>query len=152
MKKVLIIEDDSELRDLISICLQKKFEVCETSTVAEAKVLACEINFDVILSDVHVKDGSAVNLMTHLRSKGILTPIIVQSGDQNFEVIRSCMQLGVVDYVLKPWKFDDMIKKIDKILALEQKRKDLFKNTSDDKHNHKIFGLMQVSLKNSSGL
>lgn len=111
VKKTVLIVDDEEInRDILSNILMDDFNVLEASDGKEAidLLLKAEQKIDLVLLDVFMPfDGREV---LKIRQKEISLrriPFIVCTSDKNIE--EECFQLGVNDFVKKPYENPDII-------------------------------------------
>ncbi len=75
--KILLMEDDEILNDVIRIQLESKgYEVNSVYDGDEAEAAICESNFDLLLLDVNVPSINGFELLTSLRASSINTPAI----------------------------------------------------------------------------
>lgn len=106
MAKILIIEDEKAMSDLVSIRFKVEgFEVDQAFTIAEAKqkLSQADVKFDIILTDYLLPDGDLVEFLTELRSNQFLkdTPVVIMTNyveDLNNDKLKS---LGVLDVLIK---------------------------------------------------
>lgn len=104
MAKVLIIEDERAMSDLIAIKFKVEgFEVEQAVTLTEAKEQLNLAPFDVILTDYLLPDGDLVEFLSSLRSdpRFAKLPVMVMTNyveDVNFERLK---QLNVTDTLVK---------------------------------------------------
>lgn len=105
-KRILIVEDETVLRDLLSFALQESgYEVRGASNGAEALAVCREEPFDLVLLDVMmpVMDGREF-----LRSRfdgGCSAPVVVMSAVRALDVLK---EPGVVAFVPKPFDLAEM--------------------------------------------
>lgn len=79
---ILICEDDSDIRDLISIILQTRLsaQILEASCVAEAKeILSKNMGIDCVISDYNLPDGRGNEVHRYMKDSGISAPYILCS-------------------------------------------------------------------------
>ena len=75
--KILLMEDDEILNDVIKMQLESKgYEVTSVYDGDEAESAICESNFDLLLLDVNVPSINGFDLLTNLRTNSITTPSI----------------------------------------------------------------------------
>lgn len=105
MAKVLIIEDEKAMSDLVAIKFKVEgFEVEQALNFAEAREkLVSAGQLDAILTDFLLPDGDLVDFLTHLRSepKYANLPVLVMTNyveDVNQEKLKS---LGVIKVIVK---------------------------------------------------
>ena len=100
MKKILIIEDDKNLNNGLSIALNKDYEVFSVNTMGEAKSFIADA--DLILLDMNLPDGDGLEIIKYTR-QGSSIPIIVLSAIDLEAYIISAINLGADDYLTKPF-------------------------------------------------
>ena len=72
MKKILIIDDDFEIREILNLYLSNsnyKTELAESLIKAEEKVISCSP--DIILLDMHLPDGQGIDFLKRLKEMKI---------------------------------------------------------------------------------
>ena len=79
--RILLLEDDESLADGLIYSLEKReYDVQLSGNVREAKQLLGEKEYDLLLLDVALPDGTGFEVCEMLRAKGNQTPIIFQIG------------------------------------------------------------------------
>ncbi len=104
MKRILIVEDDTELLHSLSEFLKSEgCEVYRASGQSEAYKLLSEQHFDCVLLDISLSDGNGFSVCAHIR-EGSDVPIIflTASGDEGSTV--AGLELGADDYITKPFR------------------------------------------------
>ncbi len=81
--RVLHVEDDADLHQVIRAMLSQPVEVRHASTLAEARKMIAEDQFDVVLLDIGLPDGSGWDLMPALRTDHPQTRVVVLSVDDS---------------------------------------------------------------------
>lgn len=119
MAKILIAEDDQDIRELIVLTLQfSGFDVVSVEdgslAVEKAKVEA----FDLILMDVRMPRMTGYEACRRLKdmdsTKNI--PIIFLSAKGQEQEIQTGLSAGAADYILKPFAPDTLVNTINKVL------------------------------------
>ena len=107
MVRILLVEDDSFVRDVLLYYLEKEhsYEVTCATTAGEALAKARE-SFDVILLDILLPDASGIDLCSHLR-EWYDCPVIFVSCLDDSETIVSALSAGGDDFIVKP--FDNKV-------------------------------------------
>lgn len=118
-RKVLIIEDDFALADIMKALLQKNGYEPHHAADGEAGVAAArKIRPDVVLLDVRLPkmDGYAVcrALRTEEKTKGAKIIMVTQAGLMG--EVETAFSAGAHDYLTKPFDSDRLLKKIEKAL------------------------------------
>ena len=112
--KVAIIEDDENLRFLVSHRLEKEgYQVVQTAKGSEAVELILAEQPEIVLLDWMLPEKEGSEICTSLRSKGFENVIIMMSAkSQDIDKI-DAFQFGVSDYVSKPFNMDVLVAMID---------------------------------------
>ncbi len=108
-KHILVVEDDPDNSDLIAYVLRSSgCQVTATTTMSEALALARGGNFDLILLDGRLPDGSGVDLLGKLRTFNQRTPAVIVSADAYPADRERGMAAGAQAYLIKPCSPDDL--------------------------------------------
>ncbi|QSF46465.1 response regulator [Paenibacillus tianjinensis] len=106
--KVLIVEDDPMVAKFNRHYLEQVegFEFAGWASTGEVAVemLAAQV-IDLVLLDIYMPRTSGLQLLSTLREKGSTVDIIVISAASDKASIRKALQLGAVDYLIKPFEF-----------------------------------------------
>jgi two-component system response regulator DcuR len=110
MINVLIVDDDAMVAELNRCYLsQVSGFVCYdiVSTLQQAKTVIMEKGaaIDLVLLDVFMKQENGLNLLPILREFSAQTDVIIISSASDASNIQKALQYGVVDYLIKPFKF-----------------------------------------------
>src|SRR5437867_9999267 len=106
MKKILVIDDEVELREMMVAALKHRgFEVVEATNGATGVELARSEAPDLILCDVHMGDMDGYRTLSLLRGEPSTNsiPFILMTGMAHNEGMRHGMELGADDYLSKPF-------------------------------------------------
>ena len=100
---ILIIEDDADTRDNLRDILELDgFRIEEAATVAEALDRENWSTYATILLDRKLPDGTAADLLPHLKRLAPTADVIVLTGYADVEGAISALRMGAADYLLKP--------------------------------------------------
>jgi DNA-binding response OmpR family regulator len=114
LKKILLVDDDDDLRDALSeqLLLTEDFDVFEAGNGADAKTRAAEALYDLVILDVGLPDIDGRDLCRDLRTQGVKSPILMLTGhDSDVDTIMG-LDAGANDYVTKPFKFPVLLARI----------------------------------------
>ncbi len=120
MKNVLIVEDSSTMRSLIvsTVEIIEDVEVTETASGFEALKVLPQKSFDLILTDINMPDINGLELARFVKTsvdyKDI--PLIIISTESSEKDRERGMQLGADEYVIKPFKPEELQKLVTKYL------------------------------------
>lgn len=112
MTKILIIDDDAALREVVRLALESEgFDVLEAGDGKEGVERAVEELPDLILCDVRMEKMDGYATLTALRNNTVtaLLPVILMTGQADSAGMRQGMELGADDYLPKPFKVDQLI-------------------------------------------
>ena len=109
MLKLLVVEDDRMFAELIRRGLKEEgYAVDVAGDVTQGRMLALVHEYDAILLDVVLPDGTGFQLAEALRDKGRQTPIImVTSNDATGDKIKG-LDVGADDYLTKPFDIREL--------------------------------------------
>ena len=117
-KKVLVVDDETDFLKILKINLEETGNY-EVLTLSSGKDIISQVHIfkpDIILLDILMPgiDGIETCLMLNKDSMGERIPIIVLSAlDKEMDKLKT-FKAGVLDYLVKPIKKDDLISKIEK--------------------------------------
>ena len=120
MAKILIAEDERDIRDLITFTLGfAGFEVVAAANGEEAVNLARQEIPDLILMDVRMPRMTGYEACAIMKSDAKLKdiPVIFLSAKGQDSEIQTGLQAGAVDYLLKPFAPDQLTERIQSVLA-----------------------------------
>lgn len=121
MLKILIAEDDRELRHLFShVLMNKGYTVRGVSNGQEALDALDADYYDLILSDIMmpVMDGYA--LVRQLRQSGSTIPVMMITAKDAFDDMRQGFLSGTDDYMVKPVNVNEMVLRVEALLRRAQ--------------------------------
>ena len=120
MAKILIAEDERDIRDLIEFTLKYAgYEVVKASNGAEAVELAPTVKPDLILLDVRMPRMTGYEACRTIKSMDTMKniPIVFLSAKGQQSEMESGMDAGAYDYILKPFAPDELNRRVKEILA-----------------------------------
>jgi len=111
--KLLVIEDDHILAKNLKQVLVKDGFAVDTSSSQEDGLIQTEINeYDCIILDINLPDGSGLDLLADLRKSENKTPVIIVTARGQVEDRIKGLNLGADDYVPKPVDSNELIARI----------------------------------------
>ena len=134
--KILIVEDEQDIRDLLIFNLQKEgFKVDSVDNGDSALSLIRKSNFDLVLLDLMLPGIGGFDLVRILKNdkETLKTPILILSAKGEESDIVKGLELGADDYMTKPFSIKVLIARINKILIKSSNRyyeKDVLKHNS----------------------
>ena len=102
MAKVLVIDDQPNVRALLDLLLrQKGYDVMLADNGMTGLQLYRQEHPDVILLDLNMPKLDGVTVLKKIRSVDLKQPVIVLTGDTNPETERQVRELGVSEFIVK---------------------------------------------------
>ena len=115
--KVLIVDDEPNIRDLLSTSLRfAGFSVHAVANGADAVHAAEKGEPDIILLDVMLPDMNGFSVTKKLRSMGITAPVLFLTARDETEDKVTGLTVGGDDYMTKPFSLDEIVARINAIL------------------------------------
>jgi two-component system OmpR family response regulator len=115
--KVLIVDDEPNIRDLLSTSLRfAGFSTHAVGNGADAVAAAEKANPDIILLDVMLPDMNGFSVTKKIRSMGINAPVLFLTARDETEDKVTGLTVGGDDYMTKPFSLDEIVARINAIL------------------------------------
>ena len=118
-KTIMIVDDEESVRMLITTLLEKDYNIIPMGDGHDALVYLSKNNFpDLIILDMEMPkvNGRVFVRRVKYSHKHNKIPIIVISTVNKKLIINSFLKMGVVEYLTKPFKPQELIEKVDQIL------------------------------------
>jgi two-component system, NtrC family, response regulator AtoC len=110
MRRVLVVDDEENIRLVLRTLLKKHGYDVEVADSGEAALAALEaFDPDVILTDVRMPRMGGLDLLGALKAKQHSATVIVMSAYGNVDLAIDAMKAGAYDYVSKPFKPDEIV-------------------------------------------
>jgi putative nucleotidyltransferase with HDIG domain len=125
--RILIVDDDSAVRDVITVLLREEGYACTAVGSADAALVAAdEADYPLVISDVRMPGKDGFWLLDRLRDLHPDSAVVMLTGYGDTEAAVECLRNGASDYLLKPPKVTDLIRAIER--ALGRRRLELARN------------------------
>ena len=121
MLKILIAEDDRELRRLFAhVLLKNGYTVKEVGNGKEALDAIDAEYFDLIISDIMMPVMDGYEFVRLLREAGNTTPVLMITAKDAFDDMRKGFISGTDDYMIKPINVNEMVLRVQALLRRAQ--------------------------------
>jgi DNA-binding response OmpR family regulator len=114
--RLLIVEDEKELGQIMTERLKKTYSVDLVQTGKQGVHFASVNDYDLIILDLGLPDMNGVDACKQIRGKQILTPILILTGQDEVDIKIAALDAGADDYVTKPFSFAELSARIRAIL------------------------------------
>ncbi len=142
--RILIVDDDQSVRDVLSIVFRKQgYQIEEARDAGDALGKLKNRSFDLIVSDIKMPDLSGIDLLRKVKSLRPELPFVLITAFASTNDAVEAMKLGAEDYITKPFNLDELRITMDKILrkkSLEQENVELKARLQDKERYENIIG------------
>lgn len=121
MYRILIAEDDAELRNLFTHVLTRTgYDVTGVDNGRKALDAIRADYFDLVISDIMMPVMDGYELVRQLRSEGLLLPVLMITAKDAFDDMRMGFSSGTDDYMVKPVNVNEMVLRVGALLRRAQ--------------------------------
>lgn len=133
MARILILEDDTTFAQLLEgFLIKNKHEVTLVTHIRQSFKLIENQEFDLLLIDYRLPDGTGFEVLTHTRDLGLSIPIIIMTSFNDVRTAVKSIQLGAFDYITKPVNPDELLMVIKNSLLKKEGKTTEQKDTDTD--------------------
>jgi type IV pilus assembly protein PilB len=116
-KKILIVDDDSDLRALAEkIISNAGYETDTASDGVEAIIKISQNSYGLVLSDIDMPNLDGIKLVEMISQKNLNTKVIIMTASREENSEFKVLTLGASDFIKKPFKKDILLLRIKKVL------------------------------------
>src|SRR4029450_12176005 len=110
MRRVLVVDDEDNLRHMLQILLRREgYDAVGASSVEAALIEVERQPFDIIITDLRMPGHSGLELVDEIRRRRLDTTVVVMTAYGSKEVAIEAMKRGVYDYLSKPFESDELV-------------------------------------------
>ena len=116
--KALIIEDDINVAEAVSLCFQLRWPDITLNHVTQGEDGISILNskaFDIVILDINLPDMSGFDVLQTIRSFSSVPVIILTVREKEEEEVHG-LEIGADDYIVKPFKPRDLIARVNSVL------------------------------------
>ena len=126
--KILVIEDEPDIRRNLEYNLSREgFSISTAASISEANTLLASTDYNLILLDLMLPDGSGLDLCKSIKSNSdteSIPIIILTAKDDEVDKVVG-FELGADDYVTKPFSVRELILRVKAVLKRGSKKKEI---------------------------
>jgi len=109
MSKVLVVDDEQSLRDFLAIMLKKEGHDVVTAINGTDALVAVQAEiFDLVISDMKMPGVDGIGVLKAIKEISPETVVIMVTAFATAETAVEAMKLGASDYIIKPFKVDEL--------------------------------------------
>jgi DNA-binding NtrC family response regulator len=116
--KILIIDDDEHLRKALREVIKREgYEVVAASRKEEALELISHVKFRAALVDIRMDEShrDGIEILQRIKELSPDSAVLIMTAYPNVETAVEAMKLGAADYISKPFSYDQLIQKLEKL-------------------------------------
>ena len=125
MRRVLVVDDEENIRLVLRTLLKKHEYQVETAESAESALEQLErFDPDFVLADVRMSGMTGIELCAELKARSSLATVILMSAYGSVDLAIDAMKAGAYDYISKPFKQDEVLLALTKAEERESLRRE----------------------------
>ncbi len=115
--RILLVEDEPLLgRRLQKGLSEEAFAVDLAETLEEAETREAEADYDLVILDLMLPDGSGLDLLDRWRADGMPAPVLILTARDRLEDKLEGFDTGADDYLTKPFSFEELLARVRSLL------------------------------------
>lgn len=115
---VLFVDDDHALSQSVAMAFRNRGHTCQIAELGEQAVkLAKEGAYDIIVLDVALPDIDGFEVIQLLKWEGVTVPVLLESGLSGRDLEAEAAVLGVDEFLAKPFNMDQLIARMESVIA-----------------------------------
>ncbi|HOO59686.1 MAG TPA: sigma-54 dependent transcriptional regulator [Candidatus Mcinerneyibacteriales bacterium] len=107
MGNILVLDDEQGMREMLQMMLEEEgYNVTTVPGIAEATAAVKQNVYDLIISDLRLEDGNAIDFLSTVKEISPFSSVIIITAYATLESALKAIRIGAYDYILKPFKID----------------------------------------------
>lgn len=121
MATVLTVDDSRAVRSILARTLtQWGLEVAQAEDGKKGLESLMQASYDLVLLDVTMPEMDGPTMLANMRDRGDETPVLMLTSESKTSIVADAMKRGIEDYILKPFKPDELKAKVSKVIPLTE--------------------------------
>jgi DNA-binding NtrC family response regulator len=117
-ERVLLVDDDPGVAEVLGLLLEREgYAVFPAAARKQAIALVESREFDVVVTDLKLPDGTGLDVIAGVRARRPRLPIIMITSYSSMESAIDALRAGANDYVVKPFDNDEFLRAISRALS-----------------------------------
>ena len=119
MKKILVVDDTKSILKMVKFVLGETYDVYLSNSGSLAlDILKCK-PIDIVLMDVDMPDMDGIETVQKIRQMENIKdiPVMFFTAMSSKEMVEKCLEVGMVGYIVKPYKPDELLARLEKFFA-----------------------------------
>ncbi len=143
--KILLLDDDADALGALKMGLENNgFEITTAISQKEGLRILKTETFDVVVSDLKLKDGSGLEILHAVRENYPQTPVIIITAYGSVESAVEAIRSGAYDYMVKPFRLADLkrlLRRLDETIQLRKENERLRQQLHKESNAAQIVGV-----------
>lgn len=118
---VLIVEDESGVREALKLILSDIYDLKFAENGPEGLALLSKMDYEVVLLDIKMPKMNGLEVLKQIKADKPKLPVILITGYQSEEIAREAIRLGAFDYIPKPFESEQILKTVAKAVEISAK-------------------------------
>lgn len=149
--KILIIDDEKNIRDIFSLLLEEKGYIVQTAEKGEEGLEAArKFKPEIILLDMNLPDISGIEALTKIKESLLQTEVIIITAFGSVKSAVEATKLGAYDYLEKPVDNDELLLVISRALEVKKLQKEVEELKSELSSRYRFSSIVGTSGKMNS--
>ena len=125
-QRILVIDDELDMLMLLRMIIEDKtdYEVETTNTPSEGLKLLTENHYDLVITDLKMPGMDGIELFDEFKEIKPDVPVIIITAYGSLEIADEAMKKGVADFITKPFRKDNILFTINRVLELALVRRE----------------------------
>ncbi|MBW2264907.1 MAG: response regulator [Deltaproteobacteria bacterium] len=125
-EKILVIDDEIDMLALLRMIIEDNtaYVVETTNNPSEGLKLLIEQDYDLVISDLKMPGMDGLELFDELKEIKPDLPMIIITAYGSIETSKDAMKMGIADFITKPFRKDNILFTINRVLELARVRKE----------------------------
>jgi two-component system response regulator PilR (NtrC family) len=146
MRKILVIDDEASMRELLGIMLRKESYAVETAdSRRQAAAILSRGPVDMVITDVKLPDGDGIEILRHLKAASPETVVVVMTAYGSTEAAVAALKLGAQDYLIKPFDVEELKIVVRNALEKQQLQEENLRLKAEFRVQHGLESIIGVS-------
>jgi len=121
--KILIVDDDESMRDMLEAILKGDYEVIKAASGEEALKKLSNLHIPIVLLDIRLPGISGIETLERILKKDPDIKCLMLSAVHDVDTIVECMRKGAYDYMTKELEYESMLLRVRNAMALAKLKK-----------------------------
>lgn len=114
---ILVVDDEESICEMLKDVLEPRYNVTTCKSGAEAFSYIDNRDFDVVITDLKLRDASGIEILSYAKGKDEYTEVIVITGYATLDSASLAINLGVYSYLMKPLSINEFLLQVEKAVA-----------------------------------